>query len=157
MSFSFGGPQAPLTIRVCRALIWLQALLIILAGISVILAVLFFGDTDSIPFGTSTLSGSGAEILGGVYIAAGVVLAMVGIGVGRMQAWARVAVVSIQVFLAIVLVVRSLDASVSTFLNAGLFVAIVVLLYLPPSNQAFAGRTGLPRTAGPARAEASID
>ena len=141
MSFSFAGPQPPLTIRICRALIWLQALLIILAGISVILAVLLFGNDNAIPFGTGTITGSGAETLGGVYIIAGLALAMIGYSVGRLMPWARIAAVSIQVFLAILLVVRSLDASVSTFINVALFVAIILLLYLPPSNTAFAGRT----------------
>lgn len=140
MSFRFSGAQVPLVLRICRALIWLQAVLIILAGISVILAVLLFGSNDSIPFGNGNLNGGGAQILGGVYVAAGVVLILVGAGVGRALAWARIAAISVQVFLAILLVVRALDVSVSTFLNAALFITITVLLYVPPSNAAFAGR-----------------
>ena len=138
MSFRFSGPQVPLVLRVCRTLIWLQAVLIILAGISVILAVLLFGADNAVPFGSGNLSGGGAQILGGVYIAAGVVLVLVGAAVGRAQPWARIAAVSVQVFLAILLVMRALDLSVSTFLNAALFVSITVTLYLPPSNAAFA-------------------
>ncbi|MHB8717947.1 MAG: hypothetical protein ACYDAC_03520 [Candidatus Dormibacteria bacterium] len=144
MSFSFTAPRTPLILRICRTLIWVQALLIILAGISVILAVLLFGGNGSIPLGNRALSGSGAEILGGVYVGAGIGLFAIGAGVARARPWARLSAVCIQLFLAILLVARSLDVSVSTFLNAGLFIAIVVLLYLPPTRAAF-GRPASPQ------------
>ncbi|MHB8533712.1 MAG: hypothetical protein ACYDC2_13415 [Solirubrobacteraceae bacterium] len=111
-------------------------MLITLAGISVILTALLFGRQDSIPVASGSVSGAGADLLGAVYVAAGLVLSGLGVALGRLATWARTAIACLEVFLVILIVFRSLDVSVSTFLNAGLFVAVLVLLFAPSSSAA---------------------
>jgi hypothetical protein len=134
--------ELPIGLRVCRSLVWTQAAFVVLAGVFVILTSVIFGSGNAIPFHGETLSGARASALGAVYVAAGALLAYLGYQLGRRAPWARVAVVSMQVFLAVVLVYRSLDLSLSTVINVVLFVAIVGLLFSADVRRAFQGHAG---------------
>jgi len=137
--FSFAGRKLPVTVRVCRTLVWTQASFVILAGVFVVFAATVFGSSNAIPFHGDTLTGTGAAVLGLVYVAAGLVLAYLGIELGRLSPWARVAVVSMQVFLAVLLLYRSFDLSLSSVINLGLEAAIVGLLFATNARRAFDG------------------
>lgn len=139
MPFNFAGPHLPMTLRVCRTLVWTQAAFSILSGAFVLMIAVMFGSSDAIPFHGETLTGSGAVILGGVYLCAGVVLVWLGAALGRLVPWARAAIVSAQVFLVLLTVIRSTDLNVSLVLNVGLAVAIVALLFVPETERALLG------------------
>lgn len=137
MQISFAKRSLPITVRVCRSLVWTQAAFVLLAGAFVVFAATVFGSSNQIPFHGDTLSGGRAAALGVVYIAAGLILVYLGIELGRLTPWARNAIVFAQVFLAILLLFRSFDLSVSTVINVALYVAIVALLYVPETRRAF--------------------
>lgn len=137
MKFAFAGPKLPITLRVCRTLVWTQAVFVMLAGAFVVFAATVFGNENEIPFHGDTLTGGRAVALGVVYIVVGLVLAYLGVALGRLASWARNAIVCAQVFLAILLLFRSFDLSVSTLINVVLYVAIVVLIFAPETRRAF--------------------
>lgn len=137
MKFTFAGPRLPMTLRVCRTLVWTQAVFVVLAGAFVVFAATVFGSENEIPFHGDTLTGGRAAALGAVYIVVGLVLVYLGVELGRLASWARNAVVFAQVFLAILLLFRSFDLSVSTLINVVLYVAIVALLFAPETRRAF--------------------
>jgi hypothetical protein len=143
MSFSFAGRGVPMTVRVGRSLLWTQAAFITLAGLFVVLVSTLFGNSNSIPFGSNTLSGGGAAMLGVVYIVAGLVVGYLGIEFGRLTPWSRTAIASVQAFLAVLLLFRSFDLSLSLVINVVLFVAILALVFAPDTRRAFA--SGVPR------------
>jgi hypothetical protein len=136
MQFSFSGAALPMTLRVCRSLLWLQTALTILAGIFVVLVTSLLGSSESIPFHGDNLSGSGAVALGSVYIAAGVALALLSVEIGRRASWARIPLVGLQVVLGALELIRSFDLSVSLVINLALSAAIVGLLFAPLSRKA---------------------
>lgn len=141
MQFSFAGRSLPMTIRMCRSLVWTQAGLVILGGAFVILAATVFGSSNEIPFNGTTLSGTAAAALGLGYAAAGLVLAYLGVELGRLAPWSRNALVVAQVLLLVLLVLRSFDLSVSTLLNVLFCAAIVGLLFAPDSSRALDAAT----------------
>lgn len=139
MQLSFAERSLPMTIRVCRSLVWTQAAFVILGGAFVILAATVLGGSNQIPFHGDTLSGAGAATLGFVYVAAGLVLVYLGFELGRLGWWARNVLVGAQVILAVLLLLRAFDLSVSTVLNMLFCVAIVGLLYAPDTRRALEG------------------
>jgi hypothetical protein len=136
MQFSFSGRALPMTLRVCRSLLWVQAALTILAGVFVVLVTSLLGNTESIPFHGDNLTGSGAVALGAVYVAAGLAVAVLSIEIGRLASWARIPIVVLQVLLGALVLVRSFDLSVSLVINLALSGAIVALLFAPLSRRA---------------------
>jgi hypothetical protein len=136
MQFSFSGGSLPMTLRVCRSLLWVQAALTILAGVFVVLVTSLLGSSESIPFHGDNLTGSGALALGAVYVATGVALALLSIEIGRLASWARIPVVGLQVLLGALELVRSFDLSVSLVINLALSGAIIALLFAPLSRRA---------------------
>jgi hypothetical protein len=136
MSFSFTGRQLPMTLRVCRSLLWAQAAYTVAAGVFVLLITTLLGSGAAVPFRDGTLSGSGAIGLGLVYVGAALAVAWLGLQLGQLRQWARPGIVSMQVFLAILQLFRAFDLSVSTVINVGLVVAIVVLLFVPDTERA---------------------
>jgi hypothetical protein len=136
MQFSFSGGALPMTLRVCRSLLWVQAALTILAGIFVVLVTSLLGSSESIPFHGDNLTGSAALALGAVYVAAGVALALLSIEIGRLASWARIPVVALQVLLGTIELVRSFELSVSLVINLALSAAIIALLFAPLSRRA---------------------
>ncbi len=139
MPYSFAGRTLPMTVRVCRSLVWTQASFVILAGVFVVFAATVFGSSNAIPFHGDTLSGTGAAALGLVYVGAGLLLAYLAFELGRLSPWARVAIVSMEVFLAVLLLFRSFDLSLSSVINLGLEAAIVGLLFVNETRRAFEG------------------
>lgn len=137
MQISFAKRSLPVTLRLCRSLVWTQAAFVLLAGAFVVFAATVFGTSNEIPFHGDTLSGGRAAALGLVYMAAGAILVYLGIELGRLASWVRNAIVFAQVFLAILLLFRSFDLSVSTVINVALYVAIIVLLFVPETRRAF--------------------
>lgn len=149
MQFSFAKRQPlPMTVRLCRSLVWTQGAFVILAGIFVVFAATVFGTSNSIPFHGDSLSGGRAVALGMVYIAAGVVLVYLGVELGRLSAWARTVIICLQVFLAVLLFFRSFEISISVAINVCLYAAIVGLLFAPESRAALEGSVPNP-TASP--------
>jgi hypothetical protein len=138
VEFSFAGKSRnlPMTLRVCRSLVWTQAAFVVLGGVFVVFASTVFGSSNSIPFHGDTLSGTPAALLGGVYVVAGLGLMYLGVELGRLTGWARNAIVSVQVFLAVLLFFRSFELSVSVAINVFLYVAIVALLFAPDTRRA---------------------
>ncbi len=136
MQFSFSGRALPMTLRVCRSLLWVQAALTILAGVFVVLVTSLLGNTESIPFHGDNLTGSSAVALGAVYVAAGLAVAVLSIEIGRLASWARIPIVVLQVLLGALVLVRSFDLSVSLVINLALSGAIVALLFAPLSRRA---------------------
>jgi hypothetical protein len=139
MSFSFTGRRLPMTLRVCRSLLWAQAAYTVLAGVFVLLITTLLGSGAAVPFRNGTLSGSGAIGLGLVYVVAAAALGWLGVQLGQLKQWARPGIVSMQVFLAILQLFRAFDVSVSTVINIALVVAIVALLFVPDTERALAG------------------
>jgi hypothetical protein len=72
-------------------------------------------------------------------VAAGLVLVYLGFELGRLGWWARNVLVGAQVILAVLLLLRAFDLSVSTVLNMLFCVAIVGLLYAPDTRRALEG------------------
>jgi hypothetical protein len=151
MSLSLAEPPVPMTLRLCRSLVWTQAMFSTLAGLFVVLTAVLFGEGNSIPFAGGTLAGTGAALLGGVYVGVGAVLVGLGFAIGRLAPWARAALVGAEVFLSVLLVLRSLDLSSSTLVNVAFFAAIIGLLFAPGSRVALRG----PRSTAAAAAAAS--
>lgn len=147
MQFSFAGRSLPMTIRMCRSLVWTQAALVVLGGAFVILAATVFGSSNEIPFNGSTLSGTGAAVLGLFYVGAGLVLTYLGFELGRLASWSRNALATAQVLLVVLLILRTFDLSVSTVLNLLFCGAIVVLLFAPDSSRALAAAAASRRPA----------
>jgi hypothetical protein len=136
VQFSFAARSLPMTIRVCRSLVWTQAAFVVLGGAFVILVATVLGGSNQIPFHGDTLSGTGAAVLGLVYVAAGLVLAYLGYEIGRLAAWARNVLIGAEVTLTVFLLFRAFDVSVSTVLNLLFCVAIVGLLFAPDTRRA---------------------
>jgi hypothetical protein len=154
VQFSFAGRSLPMTVRMCRSLVWTQAAFVVLGGAFVIIAATVFGGNNAIPVHGDALSGNGAVMLGFVYLVVGAVLAYLGIELGRLTPWIRNVLAGAQVFLAVLLLFRSFDLSVSTVLNVLFCAAIVGLLFAPDTRRAFEGAAspsvGPPRTTDPA-------
>jgi hypothetical protein len=138
MQFSFAGRTLPMTLRVCRSLLWAQAALTILAGVFVALVTSLLGSSDTIPFDGGALGGGGALMLGVGYIAAGLALVWLGVELRRLAPWARPVIVGMLVFLATLQVVRSFEISTSLVINVALSVTIIALLFAPDTQRAFA-------------------
>lgn len=136
MPFDFGRPSLPITLRVCRALVWTQGAFVLLVGTFVVLAVTVFGQSNLIPFGGQALSGGRAAALGVIYVAAGMALLWLGVALGRLSMLARNLIICAQVFLAVLLFARDFALSVSVFTNVTLYVAIVALLFTPSARAA---------------------
>jgi hypothetical protein len=139
MPFSFSGPSLPITVRACRSLVWAQAALTMLSGVFVVLVAVLFGTSESIPFNGATVSGGGAVLLGLVYVVAGLALVWLGLELGRLAPWARTVIVSLEVFLAALQVVRSFNVSLSLLINIALCIGIIALLFAPETQRAFQG------------------
>jgi hypothetical protein len=134
MPSSFAQRDVPISLRACRSLLWAQAAYMLFAGIFVLLAAMVLGGT--IPFRDGTVGGSGAAMLGVVYVLVALTLGWLGVALGRRAAWTRAAIVSIEVFLAVLQLFRALDLSLATVIDVGLFVAIIVLLFVPGTQRA---------------------
>jgi hypothetical protein len=139
VQFSFAGRNLPMTVRMCRSLVWTQAAFVILGGAFVIFAATVFGGTNAVPVHGDALSGNGAVMLGFVYLVVGGVLAYLGVELGRLAPWVRNVLAGAQVFLAVLLLFRAFDLSVSTILNVLFCAAIVGLLFAPDTSRAFEG------------------
>ncbi|MDQ6855886.1 MAG: hypothetical protein M3Z57_02275 [Candidatus Dormibacteraeota bacterium] len=139
MPLNLAEPELPMALRACRSLLWAQAAYMLFAGIFVLLAANVLGGT--IPFRDATVSGSGAAMLGIVYILAALTLTWLGVALGRRASWVRAATVSLEVFLLVVQLVRAFDLSLSTVINVALFVAVVALLFAPDTRRALEGPT----------------
>ncbi|GAC1581605.1 MAG: hypothetical protein NVS3B18_15170 [Candidatus Dormibacteria bacterium] len=139
MQFSFSGRSLPMTVRVCRSLVWAEAAYTMLSGVFVVLVATLLGANEAIPFRGATLSGGGAVVLGAVYVAAGLLIVWLGFELGRLAPWARTVIVSMQVFLAVLQFFRSFDLSLSLLINVGLYVAIIALLFAPDTHRALEG------------------
>jgi hypothetical protein len=114
-----------------------------------------FGSSNSIPFNGQTLSGGSAATLGAVYVLAGLVLIYLGVELGRLRPWSRTAIVSAQVFLAVLLLVRSFELSVSVVINVFFYAAIIGLLFAPETRRALEGT--LPAATEPAEPVAAAE
>lgn len=140
MPFSFAAShELPMAVRVCRSLVWAQAAYLLFAGIFVLLAAVVLGGT--IPFRDGTVSSSGAVMLGIVYVLAALTLVWLGTALGRRAPWVRAAIVSAEVFVVVVQLLRSFELSLSTFITVALFVAIVALLFVPATQGSVEGPT----------------
>jgi hypothetical protein len=139
MSFGFATRPLPMSLRVCRSLVWAQAAYTVMAGLFVLLITGLLGSGSAIPFHDGTLSGEGAILLGLSYVAAGLALAWLAVLLGRLVSWARAGVVSMEVFLALLQLFRAFDLSVSTVISVLLSLGIVVLLFAPGTERALGG------------------
>jgi hypothetical protein len=133
MPFSFAQRDLPMPLRACRSLLFVQAAYMLFAGIFVLLASAVLGGT--IPFRDGTVGGSGAVMLGSVYVLAAIVLTWLAFALGRREPWVRSAMVSVEVFVAVLQLVRAFELSLSTAVNVALFVAIVTLLFVPATQR----------------------
>jgi hypothetical protein len=139
MSFSFTGRQLPMSLRVCRSLLWAQVAYTVATGVFVLLITSLLGGAAALPFHDATLSGRGAVGLGVVYVIAAAALGWLAVQLGQLKQWARPSIVSLQVFLVIVQLFRAFDLSLATVVNVALVVAIVALLFVPDTERALAG------------------
>jgi hypothetical protein len=137
MAFSFAGRNLPMVLRVCRALVWTQAVYTFFSGAFVMLTALLLG--GSLPFRDGTIAGGSAAMLGVVYVVAALVLGWLGVALGRRAPWARTGIVIMQVFLATIEIFRAFDLSVATAINVALYAAILILLFLPETQRIFEG------------------
>lgn len=140
-SFSFTGRQLPMTLRFCRSLLWAQAAYTLLGGAFILLITTLLGSGSSVPFRDGLLSGSGAVGLGLVYVAAALALGWLGVQLGQLKQWARPGIVSMEVFLTILQVVRTFDLSLTTVVDLALAAGIVALLFVPDTERALAEAT----------------
>jgi hypothetical protein len=136
MPFSSDRPELPVSLRLCRSLLLAQAVYTLFGGAFVLLTAVLLGGNYALPFHDGTLSGSGAAMLGAVYVISAAALSGLGVALGRTSPWARPAIVGMQVFLTAVQLFRALDLSVSTVVNIALLAAIVILLFVPQTQRA---------------------
>jgi hypothetical protein len=110
-------------------LLWAQAAYTLFTGIFVLMTAVLLGGSFSIPFRDGILNGGGAVILGIVYVAAAATLTWLAAALVRHQPWAIPAIVSMEVFLAILQLVRGFDLSLSTLISVALYIAVLALLF----------------------------
>jgi len=137
MAFSFSGRDLPLSVRVCRTLVWTQAVYTFFAGLFVVLAGTLLN--GSLPFHGGTISGGGAAVIGLVYVVVAAVLTWLGVSLGRLAPWARTGIVMVQVFLATFELLRAFDLSLSTLITVTLCALILVLLFVPDTQRVLGG------------------
>ncbi len=129
----------PTALRVCRSLLWAQAAYMLFTGLFVLLASAVLG--GSIPFRDGTVSGAGAVTLGVVYVLAALMLTWIGVALGRGAPWVKAGIASMEVFVAVVQLVRAFDLSLSTAITVVLFVAIMALTFVPAAPPTLEGST----------------
>ncbi|MDQ6848023.1 MAG: hypothetical protein M3019_10670 [Candidatus Dormibacteraeota bacterium] len=137
MAFNFSGRELPTVLRVCRAVVWAQAVYTFFAGVFVVLTAQLLG--GSLPFHDGTVSGGGAAMLGLVYVTAALLLGWLGVALARRRQWVRTGIVVVEVFLAVILVYRAFDLSVATAINVAFCAAILVLLFTPETQRVLEG------------------
>jgi hypothetical protein len=140
MPFSFAQRELPINLRACRSLLWAHAAYMLFAGLFVILAAVVLGGT--IPFRDGTVSGSGAAMLGIVYVLAALSLVWLGVALGRGAQWIRAAIVSMEVFLAVLQLFRAFELSLVTVIDVALLVAITALLFVPGTQRSLGAPQG---------------
>lgn len=134
-AYSFGGRNLPATIRAARALLFLEAGILVLAGAFAVIIALFLGAGNAIPFAGTTLSGVGAAALGVAYGALGLVALYFGIELGRLTGWSRNAVVGLQAALIVLFMARG-DFSASLVLSVAVCIAVSVLVVTSSASAA---------------------
>lgn len=139
MPLSITQPDLPMSVRACRSLLWAQAAYLLFTGVFVLLASVVLGGT--IPFRDGTVSGSSAALLGIVYVLAALTLAWLGVQLVRRAPWATPAIISLEVFVAVLQLLRAFELSLSTVISVVLFVAIVALLFAPGAQRSLGAPT----------------
>ena len=126
-AYNFGGRDLPTTIRIARALLYLEAGILVLAGVFAVILGVLLGSGDAIPFAGTTLSGQGAAFIGLLYVAMGGGAVYLAVELGRLTGWSRVAIIGLQAVLIVLFMARG-DFSISLVLSLALCIGIAVLL-----------------------------
>lgn len=134
--YSFGGKNLPTTIRSARALLFLEAGILVLAGAFAVVIGVLLGTGNAIPFAGTTLSGSGAAALGVLYGVLGLAAVYFGVELGRLTSWTRTAVIVLQAVLIVLFMARG-DLSLSLVLSVVLCLAVAGLLLTSSASEAF--------------------
>ncbi|MBV8194198.1 MAG: hypothetical protein JOY80_01575 [Candidatus Dormibacteraeota bacterium] len=134
-AYSFGAKNLPTTIRAARALLFLEAGVLVLSGAFAVLIGLLLGSSNAIPFAGTSVSGQAAAGLGLLYAVLGILAAYFGVELGRLTRWSRTAVVALQAVLIVLFMARA-DFSISLVLSVLLCVGIAALLVTSSAGEA---------------------
>lgn len=132
---SFGSPNLPIVLRAARALLGLEAALLVLAGLFAVLIGLVLASGNTIPVAGAQVGGAGAAALGFFYGLLGLAALYTAVEMGRLTPWTRVGTVVLQAVLILLFLSRG-DFSVSTVLSVAICLAIVGLVLTPTATTA---------------------
>jgi hypothetical protein len=136
--FNFSGRALPVTLRVARSLVLIQACLLLLSAAFVMLIALVLGAGNSVPFAGASLSGGSAAALAVFYAALGAISFYLAIDLTRMAAWTRNALIGLEAVLIIMFMARG-DLSISLVVSVLLCLAVAALLVTSSASTAFSG------------------
>ncbi|MFN2582294.1 MAG: hypothetical protein ABR498_06090 [Candidatus Dormibacteria bacterium] len=134
-AFNFGGRELPPTVRSARALLYLEAGILMLAGAFAVIIGVVLGAGNAIPYAGVMITGSGAALLGVLYIALGLAATGFAVQLGRLAGWSRNAIIVLQAVLIVLFMARG-DFSFSLFLSVLLCIAVAVLLVTSSASAA---------------------
>jgi hypothetical protein len=135
--FNFSGRALPMTLRVARSLVLIQACLLLSAAFVMLIAVVL-GAGNSVPFAEASLSGGSAAALAVFYGALGVISAYLAVELARIAPWTRNALIGLEAVLVVLFLARG-DLSVSLVVSVVLCLAVAGLLVTSSASTAFSG------------------
>jgi hypothetical protein len=136
--FNFSGRALPMTLRVARSLVLIQACLLLLSAAFVMLIAVVLGAGNSVPFAGANLSGGSAAALAVFYGALGVISVSLAVDLARMAPWTRNALIGLEAVLIILFMARG-DLSISLVVSVLLCLAVAGLLVTSSASTAFSG------------------
>jgi hypothetical protein len=135
--FTFRKSTLPMTLRVAGVLVFVQAMVLFLAGLFVVLAGTVLGSGSSVSFAGLTLSGGPAAGLGVAFIALSAAAFYLSAMLTRRVPWSRSGLVGLEALLIVLFLARG-ELSVNLAVNVLLCVVVSVLLVTPSAGAAFA-------------------
>jgi len=126
-------------------LLFLEAGILLLAGVFAIVLGIVLGSGNSIPFAGTTIGGQGAALIGLLYIALGGLGVYLALELGKLVSWSRTATIGLQAALIVLFMARG-DFSASMVVSVGICIAVAVLLVLPSASAALEPAVATPTT-----------
>lgn len=133
---TFGGKDAPYSVRGAQLLLYFECALLVLSGIFAAAIGILLGSGNSIPFAGAEVSGAGAAVIGVFYGVLGLAALYIAVELGRLVAWSRVAAIVLQAILIVLFLARG-DLSPSTGVSLALCLAVAGFLLTPSAGAAF--------------------